>query len=285
MVGPFIVTLREGFEAALILGIMYTYLHKIGAAPHYDYVTRGAWLGVLASVGLGAAVSLLSGPLLDLGPEIIGLAVIFIAVILLTWHGYWMQRHARAIKGQVQRRIDEAQATRRLWIVGLIAFTGVFREGAETVLFLWGLTTQAGSAAGSAAATGALLGLAAAAALGWAIFRGGRRVSLPRFFAITSVLLLLVAAGMFSSGIGKLEALGVLPQSPVVWDTSALISDHGLVGGFLGGLVGYRARPTGLELAAYAVYLVVAGTLIFGGPRRSDHARTSDEAVTAGARR
>jgi high-affinity iron transporter len=285
MVGPFIVTLREGFEAALILGIMYTYLHKIGAARHYGYVTRGAWLGVLASVGLGAAVSLLSGPLLDLGPDIIGLAVMFTAVIALTWHGYWMQRHARAIKGQVQRRIDEAHAAQRLWIVGLIAFTGVFREGAETVLFLWGLTTQATSASGWAAAAGAVLGLAAAAALGWAIFRGGRRVSLPRFFAITSALLILVAAGMFSSGIGKLEAFGILPQSPVMWDTSALISDQGLVGGFLGGLVGYRARPTGLELAAYAVYLVVAGTLVFGGPRQTEHARASDDAVAAGARR
>ena len=136
MVGPFIVTLREGFEAALILGIVYTYLNKIGAERHYAYVTRGAWLGVLASAGLGAAVSILSGPLLDVGPDLIGLAVVFTAVVVLTWHGYWMQRHAQAIKGAVQRRIGEAQATRCLWIVGLIAFTGVFREGAETVLFL-----------------------------------------------------------------------------------------------------------------------------------------------------
>ncbi len=131
MGGTFVVTLREGFEAALILGIVYTYLSKIGAEHHYRYVTLGGALGVLASIALGVAVTVLSGPLLDLGPDLIGTAVIFVAVVVLTWHGYWMQQHARAIKGQVQRRIDEAEATHRLWIVGLIAFTGVFREGRD----------------------------------------------------------------------------------------------------------------------------------------------------------
>src|SRR5206468_3907120 len=82
----------------------------------------------------------------------------FVAVVVLTWHGYWMQQHARAVKGEVQRRIDEAQASHRLWIVGVLAFTGVFREGAETVLFLWGLMTQAASPSGWTSAAGAFLG-------------------------------------------------------------------------------------------------------------------------------
>src|SRR5206468_9578756 len=212
MGGTFVITLREGFEAALILGIVYTYLQKIGAERHYRYATRGGLLGVLASIALGVVVTALSGPLLDLGPDVIGLGVIFIAVIVLTWHGYWMQQHARAVKGDVQRKIDEAQATYRLWIIGVIAFTGVFREGAETVLFLWGLLSQATSTSSWASATGAVLGLAMAAALGWAIFRGGRHMSLQRFFAVTSILLLLLAAGMFSTGVGRLEAMGFLPQ-------------------------------------------------------------------------
>src|SRR2546427_9152836 len=258
MGGTFVVTLREGFEAALILGIVYTYLHKIGAARHYHYATRGGLLGVVASVALGVPVTALSGPLLALGPDVIGLGVIFIAVIVLPWHGYWMPRHARAVKGDVQRKIDEAQATHRLWIIGVIAFTGVFREGAETVLFLWGLLSQATSTSSWASATGAVLGLAMAAALGWAIFRGGRHMSLQRFFAVTSILLLLLAAGMFSTGVGRLEAMGVLPQSPMVWDTSFALDDHGFVGGFLGGLVGYRARPSLLEVSGYLVHLVAA---------------------------
>ena len=130
MGAAFVVTLREGFEAALILGIVYTYLQKIGAERHYSYATRGGALGALASVALGVLVTAFSGPLLDLGPDVIALCVIFVAVIVLTWHGYWMRQHARAVRGEVQSRIDAAQVTHRLWIIGLIAFTGVFREGA-----------------------------------------------------------------------------------------------------------------------------------------------------------
>jgi high-affinity iron transporter len=269
MGGTFVVTLREGFEAALILGIVYTYLQKIGAERQYHYVTRGGLLGVLASIALGVVVTALSGPLLDLGPDIIGLAVLFIAVVVLTWHGYWMQQHARAVKGEVQRRIDEAQATHRFWIVGVLAFIGVFREGAETVLFLWGLMTQATSTSGWASALGAVLGLVAAVTLGWGIFRSGRYISLQRFFAITSVFLLFLAAGMFSTGVGRLEAMSVLPQTPIAWDTSLILDDHGFVGGFLNGLVGYRSSPSFLEAGSYLFYLVVAGTLLFrSGPSR-----------------
>jgi high-affinity iron transporter len=210
-------------------------------------------------------VTVLSGPLLDVGPDLLGTVVIFVAVGVLTWHGWWMRQHARAIKGDVQRRIEDARADHRIWVVATIAFVGVFREGAETVLFLWGLMTQVG-VTGWAGVAGGTLGVATAAALGWAIFHGGRHVSLPRFFALTSLLLLLVAAGLFSTGVGKLEGFGVFPASPTLWDTSAVLSDRGTVGGFLAGLVGYRARPSLLEGLAYASYLVVAATLFFARP-------------------
>src|SRR5207302_5506649 len=94
-----------------------TYLQKIGAQRHYRYATRGGLLGVLASIALGVVVTALSGPLLDLGPDLIGLGVIFVAVVVLTWHGYWMRQHARAVKGDVQQQIDEAQAAHRMWII------------------------------------------------------------------------------------------------------------------------------------------------------------------------
>src|SRR5207245_3091302 len=207
MGGTCVITLREGFEAALILGIVYTYLEKIGAQRHYRYATRGGLLGVLASIALGVVVTALSGPLLDLGPDMIGLGVIVVAVVVLTWHGYWMQQHARAVKGDVQRQIDEAQATHRLWIIGVIAFTGVFREGAETVLFMWGLLTQATSTSGWASALGAVLGLIMAASLGWAIFRGGRHVSLQRVLGVTSIVLPPLDAGMSSTCSCRVQAV------------------------------------------------------------------------------
>ena len=142
----------------------------------------------LASVAMGIGVSYLSGPLLDIGPDLITLVVIFAAVGLLTWHAWWMQQHARLIKGQVQHRIDEARASNRLWVVGLIAFTSVFREGAETVLFLWGIVSEEGAGWGSL--IGGIAGIAGAAALGWAVFRGGQRLSLQRFFSVTTVFII-----------------------------------------------------------------------------------------------
>ncbi|HYB44805.1 MAG TPA: FTR1 family protein, partial [Candidatus Methylomirabilis sp.] len=130
MGATYLVTLREAFEASLLLGLVYTYLDKIGGREHFRWVSLGGVLGLAASVAMGVAVGFLSGPLLDLGPDVIGAAVIFLAVGLLTWHAWWMQRHSRSIGAEIQKRIDDARLTQRLWMVGLIAFTGVFREGA-----------------------------------------------------------------------------------------------------------------------------------------------------------
>jgi high-affinity iron transporter len=263
MGATFVIVLREGFEAALLLGIVYAYLTKIGRPDSRHYVTVGGALALAASILLGIGVSVVSGPLADLGPDVIAIGVIFLAVVLLTWHGWWMGRHAREIRGEVQRRIDEAHSRQRLWIVGLIAFTGVFREGAETVLFLWGLLTGLEGTSGWLALMGGATGLVAAAILGWLVFQGGRRMSIQSFFAATSVLLLFLAGGLFSAGVGRLQGLGLLPGGDPAWDTSWLLDDHGALGGLVAGLVGYRARPTVLEIAAYALYIVGAGTLFF----------------------
>jgi len=276
MGATFVVTLREAFEAALLLGIVYSYLDRVGARAQYRWVTLGGALGLVASVLGGVAVWFLSGPLLDLGPDLVAAAVIFVAVALLTWHSWWMRQHARAVTGDVQRRLDEARATQRLWIVGLVAFTGVFREGAETVLFLWGLMSQV-SVSGFGGLAGGVLGIGTAAALGWAIFRGGRRLSLPRFFNVTSVLLMLVAAGLCSTGFGKLQALGALPATDPLWDSSWLLNDGGVIGGFLGGLVGYRARPTVFEVGAYGAYLIAATLVFFARRGPADQAPDASE--------
>ena len=285
MGATFLVTLREAFEASLLLGLVYTYLDKVGARENFRWVTLGSALGLAASVAMGVAVGFLSGPLLDLGPDLIGAGVIFLAVVLLTWHAWWMQQHARGIRGEIQQRIDLARVTQRLWIVGLIAFTGVFREGAETVLFLWGIMAQATSAAGWGSVAGGVAGIATAAVLGWAIFYGGKNVSLPRFFAITTALILLLAAGLFSTGLGRLQGLGVLPMTVTLWDTSAFLSDGSVAGSFLGGLVGYRARPSLLEVAGYAAYLLGAGFLVLAGSFRPAPARAAaPEPVTPRSR-
>ena len=281
MGATFVIVLREGFEAALLLGIVYAYLTKIGRSDSRHYVTVGGALALGASIVMGIAVTILSGPLADLGPDVIAIGVIFLAVLLLTWHGWWMGQHAREIRGEVQRRIDEAHSRQRLWIVGLIAFTGVFREGAETVLFLWGLLTQLDGTSTWLPLAGGAAGLAGAAILGWLVFQGGRRLSIQSFFAATSVLLLFLAGGLFSAGVGRLQGLGILPGGDPAWDTSWLLDDHGGVGGLLAGLIGYRARPTALEIAAYALYIAGAGTLFFPALVRRKNRRRGDIAEPA----
>jgi high-affinity iron transporter len=146
--------------------------------------------------------------------EAFGVVVIFTAVGLLTWHAWWMQPHARAIRGQVQQRIDEARAARRLWLVGLIAFTGVFREGAETVLFLWGAMTQVSSTSGWANVLGGVGGVATAAALGWAIFYGGKHLSLSRFFSATTVFRCCWPPGSSAPASGGFRGSGSCPWAP-----------------------------------------------------------------------
>jgi high-affinity iron transporter len=270
MGGTFVITLREGFEAALLVGLVYTYLDKIGARRHFHYVTVGALLGAAASVLLGVAVSLFSGPLIDLGPDVIAAAVLLIAAGALTWHGWWMRRHAWQLWGDLERQIDAARAQQRFWLVGVIAFIGVFREGAETVLFLWGLLVQA--AGGDRAwqlAAGGVLGVAGAIVLGVIVFRSARRLSVRRFFTFTSVLLLFLAAALFSAGVGRLQGLGVLPAEAPLWDTSEWLDDHSGVGSLLASLLGYRARPTATEIVAYLGFLALAGWLLFGPARRS----------------
>ena len=264
MGATFVITLREAFEAALILGILYTYLKRTDGLRHYWCVSLGAAVGLLASIGLGVALNTLSGPLLDLGPDVVSAAAMFLAVALLTWHGWWMQQHARVMQGDVVRRLENAHPAQRHWIVGMLAFTAVFREGSETVLFLWGLFAGLTSRAGWVGAVGGVLGIGAAATLGWLIFRGTARISLRTFFTATSLLVLLLAAGLFSAGFGRLEGLGWVPSGATLWDTSHLLSDHQGIGGFLSGLVGYRARPSALEAGAYLTYLVLGGALLFG---------------------
>jgi high-affinity iron transporter len=121
---------------------------------------------------------------------------------------------------------------------------------------------------------GATGGVTVAAILGWAVFRGGRRIPVRRFFAITTVLLVLIAAGLFASAIGRLDNLGYVPTTQTLWDTSSVLEDGKGLGGFLAGLIGYRARPTVLEAIGWLVYVLIAATLLWR-PRRGIGARAA----------
>ena len=256
MIQTLLITWRETLEAALVVGILLTYLHRAGERAGQRYVWLGAACAVLAAFACGVlsdgAVSLLDPD----GQELLQAAILFLAVGVLSWMVVWMNRHARAIRGDLQRKADAAVATGRLFGLAVIAFVAVFREGVETVLFLWGVV--AGRTAGAPAlplAVGGLAGAGLAVVTAWLFFRGFAFLSLPVFFRVTGILLLLVAAGLLTAGVNKLIGLGYLPPLvPQVWNTAWLVRDGSPLGAILAALVGYRSRPSLLEVLAFAAY-------------------------------
>lgn len=261
MVYAFIVTLREGLEAALIIGILLAYLTKSGRADG----KRAVWLGTAAAF----AASLLGGLLLESwAGGLSGKALeayegvtMLVAAVILTGMVISMQRHAANIKGELQTRLDAAGSQ---WGVGALAFTVVAREGIETVLFLAGGAAQADSGLLFAMTGGA--GLAIAALAGWAMFRGSVRLNLRTFFTVSGVLLILLAAGLLSNGFKELHEANWVPKViPHMWDTYGLLSDTTASGKLLSALLGYDASPSLVQAVGYFGYLAAAGFLYLRG--------------------
>lgn len=262
MVYPFLVVLREGVEASLIIAIIASYLVRIGQRHHLRPVLAGAGAALLASAlaGVGAASTArtLRGPALEVFE---GVAML-LAVCVLTSVIIWMGRQAASMREHLQRQVDRALTRRTAAALASLSFALVVREGVETVLFL-----LAGAAReprpwvyGAAIAAG----LACAALAGVALYRGTRRLPLRAFFHVSSVLLVLFAAGMLVNGIGELQEVGWLPALVNhVWDSDGLLSDTSEAGRFVAALFGYTASPSLLQVLAYLLYLPLALLLYY----------------------
>jgi len=256
MIETLLIMWRETLEAALIVGILLTYLNRSGHPAGRRHVWLGAGAAVLAAVGCAAASR---GAITLLSPDTQELAqagVLFLAVGVLSWMVVWMSRNARAIRGELHRKADVALETGRLVGLATIAFVAVFREGMETVLFLWGVVVErAAHPAVAPLVAAGLAGAALAVATAWLFFRGFAFLRLQTFFRVTGVLLLLIAAGLLSSGVNKLIGLGWLPPLvPQVWNSSWLVRDGSALGAILSALMGYRSRPSLLEVVAFVAY-------------------------------
>lgn len=274
MVPAFFLMLREGLEAALIVGIVAAYLVRIGRRDALGRVGLGVALAIALSVLVGILVVVTIGRLPTAVQEAFEGVTALVAVAVLTWMLFWMRRQGRSIKGDLEREADAALGTgSSLALVGL-AFVAVAREGLESVLFL--LAIGASSTNTVPTLIGAGVGLAAAVGIGWAMFALGVRVNLRRFFTATGIVLIFVAAGLCAFAVGAFGEAGLITNAGAVWDVGAVLPETSPLGAVLAGLFGYRSAPTPLELAAYLGYLVpVLALFVFGDRLRAPARSTS----------
>ena len=262
MGAAFLITLREGMEAALIVAIILAYLRSAGRSDRFSLVWAGAGTAIAVSLVAGAIIFAIAGGLPHTAGEIFEGVASFLAVGVLTWMIFWMRRNAIHLKGELQGKVDTALASGSSLALAAVSFFVVAREGLETVLFLFS-AFQAGEGSGVLKFLGAVLGLVVAVVLGVLIYRGGIRLNLRTFFRATGVLILIVAASLLVYGIHELYEVGAFR----FLEDTGLLAPSGVVGALTGLVnrivVGLRGQPTWLELGAWLVYLVVTGILFF----------------------
>ncbi len=252
----YLILARETLEASLLVGILLTTLGRLGRKSDIPKVWLGAGLAVSACIVLGFLADRLESFLSGSAKNILDITIFFLAAIFLSYMVLWMTQNGPSMKGEIQGRATRALESGHVGILFLLSFMGVFREGLETILFLWGVSLQAGSRLPwlpfAEGVSGVLTGILIVVAL----FKGFSRIPLGLFFKITSVLLILMAAGMISSGIGRLISLGAV--SPIVfqvWDSSRILNEHTLFGSLMADFFGYRARPSLMTILTVWGYL------------------------------
>ncbi len=255
--GTFLATLlivfRETLEAGLIVGIMLTVLARLGALRYAGHVGTSAGLAVAASLLAGWLLSLATQTTQGRWEQIIEGCISLAACGVLTSMVFWMDRQAKRIRPEIEMRVETAVTRKELPAILLVPFLAVFREGAETVLFLNAVAIQS---SGAVSLFGGLGGFALAVGVTLCIFLGGRRVPLKPLFRSTGVLLLLIAAGLLAYGLHELEELGWIPSliAPL-WNINHLLNENAGLGAFLKALFGYNGNPSLTEVAGYLAYL------------------------------
>lgn len=277
--GGLLTGLREGVEAALIIGIVAGYLVKIGRADRLASVWVGVALAVVVSAAVGLAAYVALGSLEGTAEKLIAGSTSLLAVVILTYMLFWMRKQAVTLGADLRKGVDRAVASASLFGLVLLAFTAVIREGIETALFLLGQTTAA-SGEGLSVVVGAAIGLLIAAGIGVLIFRAGLRLNLSSFFNVTGAALVVIASGLLSYGVHEFVEIGVIPGlvSPL-YDISALLPHTEGIGQFLRAIVGYSATPELSTLLAQVAYLAF-GLLFYIAPvRRAAAARAAAAAA------
>jgi high-affinity iron transporter len=254
MLAAFLITLREGLEAALVVSILIAYLVKTDRGSSVRYVWAGVGAAAVFSVAVGGTLAVASDNLPEQAQAALEGVMALLAVAFVTWMIFWMARNARQLKGHLHAHVDKATAA-GAGAVAAMAFIAVSREGFETALFLW--TSLQATGGGWWAMVGGVLGMTVAVALGLLIYQGALRINLATFFKWTGIALIVVAAGVFTYGIHELQAAGWIPGGDsIAFDVSAALPYDSVQYTLVHGLLSIRTVPSWLEVVAWFAYLV-----------------------------
>ncbi|MFJ1731670.1 MULTISPECIES: iron uptake transporter permease EfeU [unclassified Streptomyces] len=255
MFSNYLIGLREGLEASLVVCILIAYLVKTGRRDALKPVWAGIAVAVLLALGFGSALEFGSQELTFEAQEALGGSLSVIAVGLVTWMVFWMRRTARHLKAELHGKLDAALAMGTGALVAT-AFLAVGREGLETALFVWASVHAAGDGT-PRPLIGVLLGIATAVALGWLFYRGALRINLAKFFTWTGGMLVVVAAGVLAYGFHDLQEADWLPGlTDKAFDVSGTIPPDSWYGTLLKGVFNFQPDPTVLQVTVWLLYLV-----------------------------
>ncbi|MEA2940543.1 MAG: high-affinity iron transporter [Bradyrhizobium sp.] len=271
MLAALIIVFREVFEAGLIIGIVLAVTRTV---PHRNLWIGGGVLGGIAGACLVAAFAgALSNLFSGMGQELFNAAILGIAVVMLTWHNVWMARHGREMASEVLA-IGQAVAegSKSLLALAVVVGVAVLREGSEVALFLYGIVTSDGGSALNLA-LGGVIGLVLGALVCLLTYAGLVSIPMRSLFAVTTVLITLLAAGMAAQAVAFLEKANWLTaMSNVVWDTSWLLEESSIPGKALHTLIGYADQPTAMQLLVYVAVLLITFVLmrLVGAPMKME---------------
>lgn len=268
MLPAYLILLREALEAILIITIISLFLKKMNLKGYFKYLSIGVGLALSLCLIIASVIYFTKSEFPQSEQELLEGIIGFAAVGILTWMIFWMRKHGREIKGEVEQKITttlETNPNKIGKVLVSMAFFAVIREGVESIVFLFGLNTS------SNILVGALLGLFTAIVIGIGIYKGSHLVNLKTFFNVTSILIIFFAAGMFAGSFRKLAEAGVFYwQQTIAWDTSHIISNDGFLGTIFGSLFGYDATPAIAEALAYLIFLIpVLSIYIFTNNKKS----------------
>ena len=255
MLSNFLVGIREGLEAALIVGILIAYIVKVGNRKHLAAVWFGVRSALAISFATGGFLAFTSAELSERGEQFFAGTTSLIAVGLVTWMVFWMKRAARGLREELHGKVSTALTAGPL-TVALAAFFAVVREGLETAVFAYANFRTATS--NSAPAIGLTIGLISAVALGWLIYRRAITINLSKFFSITGVALVVIAAGVLAYGVHEYQELGWFPGDGMyAWNLTPWLAPDSIIATFLQGTLGFRTKFTWVEFFAWAAFLLV----------------------------